>query len=263
MDFVDRENVKKTFAEYVSHYDSSDGKIKLKIDHTYRVAKLCEQLAKSIGLSKEETDIAWLLGMLHDVGRFEQLRQYGTFVDADSINHAHYAVKLLFDDGKIHDYISINEENGYYDIIRTAIWNHSAYRVEEGISEQTKMFCDILRDADKIDILKVNNDVPMEVIYSVSTEELQNAVVTPEVMEQFFEKHAILRTTKRTCIDNVVGHIALVFELVYAESARIVQRQGYLEKLLDFKSENPVTQKQFDKLRKCMTEYLLFKGNDA
>ena len=37
---VDRQRVMEAFADYTSHYDNSDGKIKLKIDHTYRVAAL-------------------------------------------------------------------------------------------------------------------------------------------------------------------------------------------------------------------------------
>lgn len=39
---IDRERVKNTFAEYTSGYNATDPKIKLKIDHTYRVAELCE-----------------------------------------------------------------------------------------------------------------------------------------------------------------------------------------------------------------------------
>ena len=35
---IDRERVKNTFAEYTSGYNATDPKIKLKIDHTYRVA---------------------------------------------------------------------------------------------------------------------------------------------------------------------------------------------------------------------------------
>ena len=263
---VDRERIKNTFAEYVSHYDSTDGKIKLKIEHTYRVATLCERIAKSIGLSSEDVDIAWATGMLHDVGRFEQLRRYGTFVDADSIDHAHYGVQILFEEGKIHDYFPrvVLEKNNYSvlgqselaNIIRIAIWNHSAYRVEEGISKRLRMFCDILRDADKIDILKVNHDVPLEVIYNINTQDLLDETVTTEVMKQFFERHAILRSTKRTSVDNIVGHVALVFELVYKESVRIVREQGYLDKLLHFESENPITQQQFKNLRRCMEEFL-------
>lgn len=252
---IDREKVKSVFAEYTSHYDSSDGKIKLKIDHTYRVAALCDRIARSLSLAAEDVELAWVLGMLHDVGRFEQLRIYGTFSDAESIDHAHFAVEILFDNGRINDYFEISQEEEAYQIIRSAIWNHSAYRIEEGLDERTIMFCNILRDADKVDILKVNHDVPVEIIYNVSTEELLQAEVTEEVMKQFFEHHAILRSVKKTCVDNIVGHAALVFELVYPESRKVVKEQGYLEKLLNFSSENPKTKQQFEKLSRCMKKY--------
>ena len=253
---INRKQVMDQFADYVSNYDASDEKIKLKIEHTYRVASLCQRIAQSIGLDRQDVDLAWLMGMLHDIGRFEQLRQYGTFSDADSIDHAHYGVKILFEDHEIEHYITAHAGDEMYELTRTAIWNHSAYRVQEGIPERAKMFCDILRDADKVDILKVNHDVPMEVIYNVTTEELKHASVTDEVMQQFQEHHAILRSVKKTCVDNIVGHAALVFELVYPESMRAVQEQGYLEKLLAFQSENEKTQQQFAVLRKCMEEYL-------
>lgn len=271
---IDRQRVKDAFAEYASHYDASDGKIKLKIDHTYRVAGLCDRIARSLDLPVEDVDLAWLLGMLHDVGRFEQLRQYGTFSDADSIDHAHFAIEILFNQERLADYIEITPDMGsvlnhaeYFAgkhmecnedifIIYKAIWNHSAYRVEDGLNARTRMFCDILRDGDKVDILKVNQDVPMEVIYDVTAGELRQAEVTEAVMGQFFERHAILRSTKRTCVDNIVGHAALVFELVYPESRRAVDEQGYLHKLLKFSSDNPKTMEQFQRLRRCMEEYL-------
>ena len=86
---MDCQKVLDAFAEYTGHYDCSDGKIKLKIDHTYRVAGLCRRIASSLGLNDAEAGLAWVIGMLHDIGRFEQLRKYGTFSDAESIDHAH------------------------------------------------------------------------------------------------------------------------------------------------------------------------------
>ena len=67
---INREHIKNTFQEYTDRYDSTDPKIKLKIDHTYRVADLCERIAKSLDLLQEDIDLAWLSGMLHDIGRF-------------------------------------------------------------------------------------------------------------------------------------------------------------------------------------------------
>lgn len=278
---IDRKKVKNVFKKYTDNYDTSDEKIKLKVDHTYRVAALSERIARSLGLGDDDTNLAWLIGMLHDIGRFEQLKNYGTFSDAESIDHAHYGVELLFEDGLIEKFVSENaakdlkgtkdlketavkseseeketKEISELDILRKAIWNHSAYRVEEGLSERVKMFCNIIRDADKIDILKVNYDVTLEVIYDVTTEELKNSGVTDEVMKAFMEHHAVLRSLKKTPIDNLVGHAALVFELVYNESFKIVKEQGYIEKMLSYISDNQDTVKKFEIMHNDMNKFL-------
>ncbi len=278
---IDRKKVKNVFKKYTDNYDTSDEKIKLKVDHTYRVAALSERIARSLGLGDDDTNLAWLIGMLHDIGRFEQLKNYGTFSDAESIDHAHYGVELLFEDGLIEKFVSENaakdlkgtkdlketavkseseeketKEISELDILRKAIWNHSAYRVEEGLSERVKMFCNIIRDADKIDILKVNYDVTLEVIYDVTTEELKNSRVTDEVMKAFMEHHAVLRSLKKTPIDNLVGHAALVFELVYNESFKIVKEQGYIEKMLSYISDNQDTVKKFEIMHNDMNKFL-------
>lgn len=56
------------------------------------------------------------------------------------------------------------------------------------------MFCHILRDADKVDILKVNVEFPLEEIYNVDTKVLYQEEVTPEVLQSFDEEHAVLRS---------------------------------------------------------------------
>jgi putative nucleotidyltransferase with HDIG domain len=254
---INRDNIRKSFAQYTDNYNASDPKIKLKIDHTYRVAAISARIAKSLDCSEEDVDLAWLIGMLHDIGRFEQLRRFGTFSDAASINHAQFGVKLLFEENLLRQFLpeKFEEES----VIHDAIWNHNAYRIDENLDERTKQFCHILRDADKIDILKVNYEVPLEDIYNISKEEIMQSTVTPEVMEAFFEHHAVLQSLKKTAVDNIVGHAGLVFELVYPVSYEIVQQQGYLKKLLSFSSENSMTRQQFQELRECMEMFLKCK----
>jgi len=62
--------------------------------------------------------------------------------------------------------------------------------------------------ADKVDIFRVNVDTPAEDIYNVTTEELKNSQVSPEVMAAFDERHAVLRSCKKTAGDHVAGHTA-------------------------------------------------------
>lgn len=75
-------------------------------------------------------------------------------------------------------------------------------------------------------------------------------------MQAFFEEHAVLRSLKKTPVDNIVGHISLVYELVYPISRKLVYEQGYLNKLMDFQSELPETNVQFAKIREKMAAYM-------
>ena len=276
---INRKNVINAFAEYVRNYDPSDEKIKLKIDHTYRVAGLCQRIAESLGLSEPDVDIAWLLGMLHDIGRFEQIRRFGTFNDVQSVDHAEFGADLLFKEGLIRKFAegyyeecelarSGNEEaeqiiknNEYHNkdtgLLEMAIRQHNKYRVKEDLTERQRMFCDILRDADKVDIFKVNADIPMEIIYDVTTEELKNGIITKEVLESFYKKETVLKSVRRSAVDHIVGHISLLFELVYKESYRQAKEQGYVYKLLDFKSDVPEVNAEFDDMRKYVDEFLM------
>lgn len=249
---VNRKHVLEVFKEYVGNYDLADPKIKLKVSHTIRVSELAERIARSIGLSDDEAGLAWLIGMLHDVGRFEQLKQYGTFSDAQSVDHAHCGAVFLFEQGHIRDYI---EDPQYDRIICTAIDNHSLYRLPK-LEGELLQYCSLLRDADKIDILKVNVEESLEDIYSVTSEEIAHAQVSDGVMQAFLERHAVNHALKKTVIDHSVGHASLVFELVYPISIQIVREQGYLQKILGYVSENEKTREQYAVLRECMEEFL-------
>ena len=275
---INRKNVINAFAEYVRNYDPSDEKIKLKIDHTYRVAGLCQRIAESLGLSEPDVDIAWLLGMLHDIGRFEQIRRFGTFNDVQSVDHAEFGADLLFKEGLIRKFAegyyeecelarSGNEEaeqiiknNEHHNkdtgLLELAIRQHNKYRVKEDLTERQRMFCDILRDADKVDIFKVNADIPMEIIYDVTTEELKSGVISKEVQESFYKRETVLKSVRKSAVDHIVGHISLLFELVYKESYRQAKEQGYVYKLLDFKSDVPEVNAEFYNMRKYVDEFL-------
>ncbi|MCM1083814.1 MAG: HD domain-containing protein [Clostridium sp.] len=244
--YIEEKRILDAFKRYTDAYDGSNGKIKLKVNHTYRVAGLCREIAVSIGLDLEDAALAWLIGMLHDIGRFEQIKRYDTFSDVASVDHAMLGADILFQEGKIRDYIDDDREDT---LIETAIRQHSLYRIDENLSERTQLFCNILRDADKIDILKVFSDTSMEAVYGVTHEEVYTSEVSPAVMASFFEHHATLRSLKKTTVDFLVANISLVYELVFSGSKKILRERGYLDKLLDFKSENDKTNAQFDSIR--------------
>ena len=82
------------FESYLNGYDRENDRIKLKIIHTYGVVKQAEELAGRMHLSAEDTDLARLIALLHDIGRFEQLKRYDSF-EPGTMDHAAYGVKAV------------------------------------------------------------------------------------------------------------------------------------------------------------------------
>ena len=118
------------------------------------------------------------------------------------------------------------------------------------------MFAQILRDADKIDILKVNLETPLEDIYDVSLEELKQEDISNAIIQDALSHRLVDLSHAQTHMDHYVAHICFVYGLVYPESIRIMQQQGYLEQLLHFPSENPDTKQALCQVQIQIKQYM-------
>ena len=145
---------KKEFKKYVEKYDINNPKIKLKVAHIERTSRIAKKIAESLELQKEDIELAELIGLLHDIGRFEQVKRYGTFVDYLSENHAEIGVKILFEEGLIRNFI---EDDKYDRIIKLAIINHNRDKkqITKNMSNREKLHVKLIRDSDKTDILYI------------------------------------------------------------------------------------------------------------
>ena len=92
---IDLEKAKNEFINYTNNYDSNNPHIVSKIGHTFRVMEWSRRIAESLDLSQEDIELASLIGLLHDLARFEQRRLYNTFADCKSIDHGDLAVTIL------------------------------------------------------------------------------------------------------------------------------------------------------------------------
>ena len=86
---------KKEFIKYTEQYNLENENIKRKQLHSIRVMELSKEIATKLEMSQEDIDIATLIGLLHDIARFEQYTQFQTFRDLESFDHGDYAIKIL------------------------------------------------------------------------------------------------------------------------------------------------------------------------
>ena len=298
---IHRAEVEKSFRDYTSAYNPDDAKVKLKVDHTFRVAALSDVITDSLGMTGYDKDLAWLLGMLHDIGRFEQVRRYHTLRDALSINHAELSADILFKEGLIGRFIRAEKENfsntdgseeqnslsaihfgedekqknlsadnlnvsekmnfpfnssDDYLLIEKVIRLHNVFQLPDDLTERELRFATILRDADKLDILRVNVETPRSAIYGVQEDIFMESGVSDEIYEEILQCQNLNRSLMKTPADLMVGHISFVFGLVYPVSVRLMKEQGYLETVLQFPSRNKRTRQRFAEIRKVVHKYM-------
>ena len=239
---IDIDKAKKTFMEYIKNYNPDDPKIKLKIDHMLRVTEVAGRIAKDLKLSEEDIQLAKLIGLLHDIGRFEQIKQYNTFLDKISINHGEFGVKVLFEDNLIRKFI---EDSSYDEIIRLAILNHNRPHIQKDLNERQMLHAKIIRDADKVDIYYYSTTEDIRVTYN--TDKLEKDLFTPEIIEDFLQYQAIDYKKIKTHADVVISNLYYIYDLNFDISKKMIKEKKYIDILYNkIHFENEETQKQFD-----------------
>lgn len=251
----------KNMKEYMESYDKNNPKIALKIKHTYSVVAQAKAIATSLQLEQEEIDLACTIALLHDIGRFEQLRRYNSFVDHLTIDHALLGVQLLFEDRLIEEFISTRE---YDDIIYYAIKNHNKLEIESGLNERTIMHSKIIRDADKLDNLEIKCTSNFDDIYGATKEEIASQTISKKVYDSLMQQQQINSTHRETKLDMWLTHVGFVFDFNYVYSLEQTKKHNYVSIILhqiDCKDE--LTRKQIKEIEEVVEKYLEDRINES
>ena len=234
----DKARARDVFLRYAEHYDTKNTLIFHKIEHTLRVAELSERFATALGMAPEDICCAWFFGLLHDFGRFEQARRYGTFVDSQSVDHAELSADILFCDGFIDRFSTQGLPEDWRSMAEPVIRQHNKLRLSEDLDERTRRFAELLRDADKTDIFRVIASIPFEArIGSSKASFTETGEASDAVMACVTEHRCVPRALRHSHFEGRVAHCCMAFELVFEISRQTVREEGYLMALLAEKDE--------------------------
>ena len=262
-----REQAKDYFLSYAEQYDTQNILIRHKVEHTLRVAELCERYSKAVGMCAEDVDFAWLLGLWHDIGRFEQARRYGTFVDSQSVDHAELSGDILFREGLAGRFPQEGLPEDWPAAAETAIRLHNKLSLPEALNSRIRRFAEILRDADKTDIFRVIAEIPFEDRVGSSRSSFrETGEASPEVMACVLEHRCVPAGLRRSHFEGRVSHCCMAFELVFEISRRTVKEEGWLDSLLketDEEGRQIWTDRETEQLRVLRREIDKALGTEA
>lgn len=239
------QKAQEEFEKYMKSYDLGNKLIAFKYRHTYKVVELMEELAKRLNLSNEEIELSKVIGLLHDIGRFEQVKRADLLDDIKTnINHAEEAINYLFTDNHIRDFIEIDK---YDVIIKNAISNHNKLGIEK-MDSKSEIFSKMIRDMDKVDIYRVTA-IELERSFNASE-------VTEEVLRVFSDMKTIPIPITKTPSDKVLVELGFIFDINFEESFDILDEIDNLHLYISMVNVDEHSEKLWKKITDMCYEKL-------
>lgn len=140
------------FEDFVHSYlqKTAEPMLLLKQEHTRMVLEQAKIIIESEKISGEEGRAALLSALYHDIGRFPQFFRWKTFSDAYSTNHGTLGIRTLKKEKCLE-----NEPLSVQKKVLTAVGLHNRYLLPPHLPSPILTITHVVRDADKIDIMRI------------------------------------------------------------------------------------------------------------
>ncbi|MBD5558142.1 MAG: HD domain-containing protein [Desulfovibrio sp.] len=129
------------------------GPIDLKMRHSHEVLATARAIVAESPMTEEVRRASLLAALYHDVARFEQYRRYRTFRDRESCNHGLMGVRILKREQRLADEPRLLRQR-----VLTAVGLHNRFALPSGLPETSGLVTHVVRDADKLDILRIMHE---------------------------------------------------------------------------------------------------------
>jgi putative nucleotidyltransferase with HDIG domain len=240
------------FNDYVACFYGDDryinANIKLKDDHSRRVCDEMLYLADELNLNANQRLLAETIALFHDIGRFEQFKKYQTYHDPRSINHCLLGVQILRQ-MKLLDCLDPAEKQ----LVEKAIEYHGAKEIPGNLASDCLLYCQMIRDADKIDIFLVmtvnykrHRDDPDN--FDLEVELPDEPRCTPEILEAVLAGEKIDYAKLQTWNDMKLCNLAWVYDANFVPTLKRIRQKRYIELVLEFLPDTPDIRKVRDKI---------------
>lgn len=222
----------KMFDNYVESFDKMHAKVDLKYKHTYRVVSYALKIAKSLNLNEEDVIKAEICALFHDIGRFNQIKIFNNLDDDVSFDHGDEGYKVLKE-------LNYNDE-----IVLLSTKYHNKYSVPEDLDERVKMFCNITRDADKLDIL-----------FTQYSKVSKNEIINNELFECIYNKKLVSNNLVTDSSEAMIRGLSFIFDINYHKTFEIINDAKLLDKKIDILLKN-CNDDRIKDLKKFIDKYI-------
>jgi putative nucleotidyltransferase with HDIG domain len=246
------DNFRRWFEAYSTRFFGQDpyvnAHLRMKQEHTGRTCQEILVLAEQLALDDHQKQIAEMVALFHDVGRFPQFAQYRTFDDTRSIDHSHLGVEILRQEGVLD--VLRREDRRW---VETAVEHHGRKSLPPHLNGQALLFSKLIRDADKLDIFRVvirlyrqYREDPAASLWEIGLPDEPR--YSAEVFEAVMNGSLIEHTMMRTLNDKMLCKLSWVYDMNFAAALAQLREQRSLEQILSFLPATPEVERLGEKV---------------
>jgi hypothetical protein len=222
---------KEKFSHYVASFRNLDAEgaahFELKNKHTWCVVSNIRRIAKEEGYGPDVVKLAAIIGLFHDIGRFKQYHDYHTFDDAISVNHATMSIGVIKEQGLLKQF-----DHATAEIIMQSILQHNIPAITENTDPDIILFARLLRDADKIDILKLQTQ--KDIIFTLGHHKPVKQYAVPEKIRRcFLEERTVTLDLAESINDFRLLRLSWIYDMNFKSTFRMLHKKNYAAKILE------------------------------
>lgn len=255
---IDIEKAKQELINYVKAQRIDHPSAQRKLDHIMRVTEISKELATDLKLTKEQIQLAEIIGLLHDIGRFKQYQILDSnvgFIASEIIkkfSHGEAGVEILKKDNYIRQYV---QEDKYDNIVYTAVYEHNRYELSKELTDEKKLFCKIIKDADKLDLIYEGAFIYWQKPEDV--QEIEAGKLSKEMLADFYQEKLADSTNSVSRTDQILRFASYVFDIHFPYSFKVLRKNDHLSQMIDrFDYQLPETKEEMMKIKKIAKEYV-------
>jgi hypothetical protein len=220
------------FTAYCQTFRTTDAEVQRNFDlkelHTRNVCEAARLIAQGGGERRQM--LAQVAALCHDLGRFPQYRDFRTFLDSASLNHAHLSAQILKQYSLL-DFLPKTES----DAVGFAVSLHNVFQIPSGLPSKTEDLLRLVRDADKLDIWRVF----IEYFYAPEWERASAAGLgfpdlpdcSPEVLAAIEAGEMVKLTMLKSLHDFKLLQLSWVYDINFPSTLRLIKERGVVEQL--------------------------------
>lgn len=210
----------------------------LKYDHCRRVAENAAAIGAAQQWDEGALRLAWIAGLLHDTGRFSQYRDFGTFADLRSVNHACRGA------AELRRLKVLNAcEPQVREWLLTAVGLHNCREIPADLDENSTCLLHLVRDADKLDIFEVVDDafrhdrlrLYPEIVLQVDL----TAPPSPDVLAAVREQRSVGYASIRALPDFLLVMLNWIYAFHYPAALNLARARRVVSRLAEHLPDFP------------------------